>query len=94
MVDLIKFFVWKKETQGLDILKLGVTQVTFPCEDSELKSIYDKGCPSYFEYLKTKMKSLCLKGEEKQSNKEKYQSIRLQRKIYKKLAERVKNGKG
>ena len=41
------------------------------------------------------MKSLVLKGEEKQSNKEKYQSIRQQRKIYKKLAERVKqNGKG
>lgn len=91
--DLFTFFVWKKEAQGLNILRLGVTQVTFPCEEDELKSLYDKGCPSYFEYLLTKMKSLYLKGEEKQSNKEKYQSIRLQRKIYKKLAKRVKNGK-
>lgn len=93
--DLFTFFVWKKESEGLNIFKLGVTQVTFPCDDEELGNLYKKGCPSYFEYLKTRMKSLYLKGEEKQSNKEKYQSIRLQRKIYKKLAERVKkNGKG
>ena len=64
-------------------------------DEEELKNLYKKGCPSYFEYLKTKMKSFVLKGEEKQSNKEKYQSIRQQRKIYKKLTERVKqNGKG
>lgn len=92
--DLFTFFVWKKEVEGFNILKLGVTQVTFPCEEEELKNLYKQGCPSYFEYLKTKLKSLVLKGKEKQSNKERYQSIRQQRKIYKKLAKRVKNGKG
>ena len=45
------------------------------------------------DYLKLKFKSLFLKGEAKQTNKEMYQGLRQQRKLYKKL-ERIMKEEG
>ncbi len=88
--NLMTMFVWKKEAEQMNILKLGVTMVEFPYEDSEIQVILKKGCPSYFEYLKLKIKSKFLKSEQRQSCKECYQAIRLQRKLYKKLKNALK----
>lgn len=88
--DLLSMFVWQKEAENMNILKLGATMVEFPYEDSEILALLKKGCPSYFAYLKLKLKSLFLKDEQKQSNKERYQSIRLQRRLYKKLKKALK----
>ena len=83
--DLLSMFVWKKESEQLNILKLGATLVEFPYEDSVILGMLKKGCPSYFKYLLLKSKSLFLKGVAKQINKENYQSLRQQRKLYKRL---------
>ena len=82
---MLSFFVWKKQEEGLNILKLGVTEVEFPYEKSELEKIIEKGSPSYFKYLVMKIKSYFLKGEKKLLNKEQRQSLRRQIKSYKKL---------
>ncbi|MCD8377340.1 MAG: DUF4422 domain-containing protein [Candidatus Gastranaerophilales bacterium] len=83
--DLLSMFVWKKSAEGLKVLKLAAAMLEFPYEDSEITVTLKKGCPSYLEYLITKSKSLFLKGDAKQTNKEKYQAIRKQRRLYKKL---------
>ncbi|MCM1265223.1 MAG: DUF4422 domain-containing protein [Candidatus Gastranaerophilales bacterium] len=83
--DLLSMFVWKKEEEHKKILKLGVTMVEFPYEKDEISALLEKGCPSYFDYLKLKLKAVFLKKEAKQTIKERYQSIRQQRKSYKKL---------
>lgn len=83
--NLMTMFVWKKEAEQMNILKLGVTMVEFPYEENEIQALVKKGCPSYLEYLTMKIKAMFLKSEEKQSCKERYQSIRQQRKLYKKL---------
>lgn len=88
--NLLSMFVWKKESENMNVLKLGVTMVEFPYEDNEITAMLKKGCPSYFAYLKLKLKSLFLKNEQKQSNKERYQAIRQQRKLYKKLKTALK----
>lgn len=88
--NLMTMFVWKKEFEQMNILKLGVTMVNFPYEDSEIQVMLRKGCPSYFEYLKQKIKSKFLKADERQSCKERYQAIRQQRKLYKKLKRALK----
>ena len=91
--DLLSMFVWKKETEKLSILKLGATMVEFPYEKEDIQNILEKGCPSYFDYLLSKVKSLFLKGDEKQTNKEKYQGIRNQRKAYYRLKQYMKKAK-
>lgn len=83
--DLLSIYVWKKESEGVNIKKLGATMVEYPYEDAEIKKILDKGCPSYLDYLKAKFKGKFLTGHKKQEQKEVYQGIRQQRKSYKKL---------
>ena len=82
---ILSAFVWKKQEDGLNILKLGVTEVEFPYEKSELEKIIKKGSPSYLKYLGMKIKSYFLHGEEKLLNKEQRQTLRRQIKSYKKL---------
>lgn len=82
---MLSFFVWKKQEENLKILKLGVTEVEYPYEDETIEKIIDSGCPSVFEYLRLKLKSYFLKGEQKLANKEIYQGLRRRIKSYKKL---------
>ena len=96
--DLLSMFVWAGVNKGiseagkedLKILKLGVSLIEFPYEN--IDAVLKKNAPSYLEYLFYKLKSPFLKGAAKQTNKEKYQSIRVQRRLYKKL--RSKGGQG
>ena len=82
---ILCIFVWKKEAEGLNILKLGVTEVEYPYENDTLNSILANGCPDFKKYLGLKLKSLFLKEKEKQTTKEAYQSLRRKIKSYKKL---------
>ena len=45
---VLSAFVWKKEEEGLDILKLGATEVEYPYDRNTIDRIIEKGCPSYF----------------------------------------------
>lgn len=85
--DLLSIFVWKKESEKINIKKIGVTMIEFPYDDEEITKLLNKGCPSYFKYLKLKLKAFFKKGIEKQSLKEQYQALRNQRKAYYKLKE-------
>ena len=82
---ILSAFVWKKEQDGLNILKLGVTEVEYPYENETIEKILKSGAPSIFDYFKVKIKSYVLSSEEKQANKEAYQSLRRKIKSYKKL---------
>lgn len=64
------------------ILKCGVAMVKYPHEDTQIKEILEKKAPKYSDYLKQKVKSLFLKGVDKQKNKELYQGIRTKRRDY------------
>lgn len=81
--ELLAIFVWIKEAEeNLRIKKLGCTLVRFPYEEQTIKEMLNKQPPSYFEYLKLKIKSYFLSGDAKQENKEQYQRIRNMRKDY------------
>lgn len=88
---VLSAFVWKKQADGLNIMKLGVTEVEYPYEDETIEKIINSGCPSVFDYLRLKLKSYFLKGEAKQANKEGYQGLRRRIKSYKKLKKLYKN---
>ena len=82
---ILSAFVWKKEEEGLDILKLGVTEVEFPYDRTTIEKIIKNGCPSYLKYLMLKVKSWFLKDKDKLINDEISKNIRRSRKSYKKL---------
>lgn len=85
--NLLSIFVWKKETENLKILKLGVTQVEFPYEPDEIEKLYKAGCPSYLEYLFSKLKIWFSSGKDKENFKEKSKALRNRRAAYKYLKE-------
>ena len=88
---ILAAYIWQKEAQGLKIQKLGITEVEFPYEKETIDQILKKGCPSLCKYINIKLKSIFLKGEQKQAAKETYQSLRRQIKSYKKLKNIYKN---
>ena len=88
---LLAIYVWKKEEEHKKILKLGVTEVEFPYEDEYIKKIIQKRCPSLLKYYILKIKSYFLRNNDKLANRELRQSIRRQRRSYKKLTKLLKN---
>lgn len=82
---ILSFFVWKKEEEGLDILKLGISEVEYPYNEDTIEKMLAKGCPSYLKYLYLKVKSYFLKDIDKSINDETRRNIRRSIKSYRKL---------
>ncbi len=87
---ILTAFVWKKQDEGANILKLGVSVLDFPFEDKDIKKIISKGYPSYFEYLFLKLKSYFLNGYKLQKNKEERKIVHHKRRDYRKLKKYLK----
>jgi len=82
---LLSIYVWKKEEDGVNIQKLGVTKVLYPYEEACLKEMAERKVPAFFDYLLLKIKSIFAKGKRKESFVKEAKNTRLLRKYLKNL---------
>ncbi len=89
---IMSIFVWKKEKEGINVKKLGISMVDYPFEKKQLEKILDKGCPSCADKFILQMKYLLSVGKNRENARFEYNRIKTKIKSYKKLQKLIDLG--